>query len=226
MSKRLFDTNKWDKLWFRKLRPRYKCFWEFILSKCDISGVWDVDFETAEFYIGEQIDHSECLKLFKDQIYVMNDKKWFILDFFSFQNGSDLNEKSPIHKKIKETLIKHGLWDMDKNTLLHTVYDRVCNTPIVIVKEGATEKVKVKAEVIIPTLEEFLNHCREKLGTKFNTLKFSIENKYQGWKENGWKDGHNEKITNWKTKIMNTIPYMKPESNNGNGSYTPPVQGN
>jgi hypothetical protein len=26
---------------------------------------------------------------------------------------------------------------------------------------------------------------------------------------NGWKDGNNKKIVNWKSKILNTLPFIK-----------------
>lgn len=36
-----------------------------------------------------------------------------------------------------------------------------------------------------------------------------IKLKYEAWKENGWRDGNNKEIKNWKTKLLNTMPYMK-----------------
>lgn len=33
--------------------------------------------------------------------------------------------------------------------------------------------------------------------------------KYDSWVANGWKDGHDKKILNWKSKILNTLPFIK-----------------
>jgi len=33
--------------------------------------------------------------------------------------------------------------------------------------------------------------------------------KYDSWVANGWKDGNNKKIINWKSKILNTLPFIK-----------------
>ena len=33
--------------------------------------------------------------------------------------------------------------------------------------------------------------------------------KYDSWVANGWKDGHDKKIVNWKSKILNTLPFIK-----------------
>jgi len=32
--------------------------------------------------------------------------------------------------------------------------------------------------------------------------------KYQAWKENNWMDGNNKIIKNWKSKLLNTLPYL------------------
>ncbi|GAG22559.1 unnamed protein product, partial [marine sediment metagenome] len=36
----------------------------------------------------------------------------------------------------------------------------------------------------------------------------ALKNKYESWVENGWKDGKNNKIINWKSKILNTLIYL------------------
>ena len=59
MAKRFIDTKIWDKAWFRKLTPKNKLFWVYLLTKCDHAGIWDADWEAAEFYIGEWVDYSE-----------------------------------------------------------------------------------------------------------------------------------------------------------------------
>jgi len=33
--------------------------------------------------------------------------------------------------------------------------------------------------------------------------------KYESWSVNGWKDGNNKPIKNWKSKLLNTIPYLE-----------------
>lgn len=62
----------------------------------------------------------------------------------------------------------------------------------------------------IPTIEIFLEHCKSVLQNKFPEMEFSLRSKYQTWVDDGWKDGHGNKIKNWKNKINNTIPFIKP----------------
>lgn len=122
MAKRLKDTEVWRKKWFRVLPPKYKCFWFYVLDCCDLIGKWSVDFEQASFMIGEEINEQEASEIFKNQILILEDNKWFIEEFCYFQYGLVLNEKSPIHKKIKDLLLLHKYKD---NTLFDRVYTRV-----------------------------------------------------------------------------------------------------
>ena len=58
----------------------------------------------------------------------------------------------------------------------------------------------------IPDFENFKKYAIEKQPLiNLDALKF----KYEAWKENGWKDGNDKKIVNWKTKLLNTMPHMK-----------------
>ena len=118
MAKRLTDTAKWDKTWFRKLSPLYKCFWQYIIDRCNHAGVWEVDFETAGYYIGEKLDIQTIKEVFNKQyIELNNGNRWLIKDFISFQYG-DLNKENRIYISIKNLLKKEGveiedIWGID-----------------------------------------------------------------------------------------------------------------
>lgn len=66
----------------------------------------------------------------------------------------------------------------------------------------------------IPDLEKFLIHCKSVLKENFNDYEFSLKSKYETWVADDWKDGHGKKIKNWKNKINNTIPHLKPLKTN------------
>lgn len=72
------------------------------------------------------------------------------------------------------------------------------------------EKGEEKEEYTIPTILEFLDYCKNIKEFDFSEYKFSLESKYQSWVDNNWKDGNNSKIKNWKSKIRNTYPHLKP----------------
>ena len=70
------------------------------------------------------------------------------------------------------------------------------------VKKDKNEKEVNK----IPMFNEFKKYALEK---KQNIDIPTLKLKYESWVENGWKDGNENKITNWKSKLLNTLPYLK-----------------
>jgi hypothetical protein len=96
----------------------------------------------------------------------------------------------------------------------------------VSVAEKPQSKVnKSKVKETIPSIDEFLSFCKEdmvKNNMNFNLYEYSLKSKYESWVENGWKDGHNNIIKLWKSKIRNTIPHLRPMqtlSNKSGGKY-------
>ena len=64
----------------------------------------------------------------------------------------------------------------------------------------------------IPTEEEFLEYATviyKQLKKDFEPFKFPLLAKYTTWIDNGWKNGHNKPIKNWKNTLNNTIPHIK-----------------
>jgi hypothetical protein len=47
------------------------------------------------------------------------------------------------------------------------------------------------------------------VGKKPDVDKQAVGFKYDAWVQNGWKDGNNKPVGNWKTKLLNTLPYLK-----------------
>jgi hypothetical protein len=61
-----------------------------------------------------------------------------------------------------------------------------------------------------PTIDEFLEYCKTLVNGKYQSYEFSFKAKYEAWVDNKWKDGNNSAIKNWKSKIKNTLPYLRP----------------
>lgn len=57
-----------------------------------------------------------------------------------------------------------------------------------------------------PTMTDFIEYAKSK---KPNIDVSHVESKYESWVENGWKDGNDKDIKNWKIKLNNTLPYLK-----------------
>lgn len=83
------------------------------------------------------------------------------------------------------------------------------DTPTEQVKEKGKGKVKEKVKDI-PNFSEFLDHAISK---EPNVDEYALRLKFESWVENGWKDGNNRKITNWKSKLTNTIQFIAKGTN-------------
>jgi hypothetical protein len=67
----------------------------------------------------------------------------------------------------------------------------------------------------IPEFIEFLSYAIEKEPL---ICEVDLKRKFDAWVVNGWKDGNDKKISNWKSKLLNTIKFIdkkKKTINNG-----------
>lgn len=78
------------------------------------------------------------------------------------------------------------------------------------IREDKIIKDKKKENKIIPTNEEFLSYFRTIQEFDYNAYLFSVNAKYEQWLANDWKDGNGNEIKNWKSKLKNTLPHLKP----------------
>lgn len=133
MANRFTDSEKWKKTWFRKLKPVEKCFWNYLTDSCNAAGVWIVDFEAAEFFIGDKLDIEGIKKTFQKQ-YIEFDKgeKWYLVDYIEFQCKcpiEELNPKNKFHASVLKLIDKFSLYKITGTT---------------ITKEEETEEIEQK----------------------------------------------------------------------------------
>lgn len=69
----------------------------------------------------------------------------------------------------------------------------------------------------IPSSEEFTEYAKT-LENYIPELDSLIKEKYDSWLGNGWKNGYNKPITNWKSSIKNTMPFLQSELQSGNAT--------
>ena len=67
----------------------------------------------------------------------------------------------------------------------------------------------------IPSSEEFTQYAKT-LENYIPELDYLIKEKYDSWLGNGWKNGYNKPITNWKSSIKNTMPFLQSGLQSGN----------
>lgn len=114
MAKRFTDTNKYKKPFIRSLPGPYKLLWDYLYHDCDHAGIWIVDFEIAQLYLGADmpVRKNDALKYFNEGetriIEFDQGKKWLIVPFIQFQYG-ELNEQNRVHASILLELNKSGI---------------------------------------------------------------------------------------------------------------------
>lgn len=177
--------------------------------------------------IGSANTYLKCLKELHDKKYIKykpskNPLKGSVINLYRFDTSSDIvvnkystssdtssgTSSDTLYKLLNYKTIKHI---EDNYMLVNENIERWIKDPMQGSMQGSMqdpliqEKEKEKEEYTIPTLEEFKNYALEKEPLlNENDLKL----KYLSWKENNWKDGNDKVIKNWKSKLLNTIPYM------------------
>jgi len=111
-SKRFFDREIWQKEWFQDLSQSEKLAWFYLTSVCDPVGVWKPNYKLAEYQIGRKVDWHAFAGRCNNNIAILPNGRWWLVDFCRFQHP-DLNPESssrPIVAYIR-MLKEHGLWD-------------------------------------------------------------------------------------------------------------------
>lgn len=109
MAKRMRDSRIWSKKWFQDLSPNMKLFVGYLDDQCHFTGVWDVNFREAEFYMGVDITN-ELDKLPEGFYYSFdNGEKWFLPKFIERQNGDIFKplEGDKKEAKVVTSIKKH-----------------------------------------------------------------------------------------------------------------------
>jgi len=166
MAKRFTDTNKYKKPFIRSLQGAYKLLWDFLYHDCDHAGVWIVDFETAQIFVGKdmKVNYEDALKFFNSgevRIVVLDGgSRWFIPSFIEFQYGK-LSEKNRLHISVISILSKYDLLDESLNLKV--------NKPLTSPLQGAKDKDKeqckdkekdktARESKPLPECEEFVSY--------------------------------------------------------------------
>lgn len=197
--KRFTETTKWTvNPWFRKLPPRLKCLWQFLVDSCDAAGVIDPDWELVSFQIGEPVD-PEDLASFGDRVEILPSGKLFIRGFIAFQYG-ELSPTCKPHTPVYKSLLANGIERYSKGYPhpLETLEekdkdkDKDKDTENHLVLDGEPPARKSKAR---GTLEELKAYAVE-IGHPAS----DGEACFHKWEGNGWINGK-ASIKDWRSTM-------------------------
>jgi hypothetical protein len=88
-----------------------------------------------------------------------------------------------------------------------TKKQQAANKPSTTNNNDNNDKNEDNEKKFIPAREDFISYG---IGLTSKDYEFAISAKYDAWVQAGWKDGNGKKVDNWKTKLQNTIPFLKP----------------
>jgi len=173
MAKRFFDSEKFNDPWYRKLTPKYKCAWEYILSTCDIAGIYKLDFGLMSFCVGEGIDEIEFFRNFSERIKKVDFDKILIIKYIDFQYG--FNDKYNARASALKIIDKYNNLNYKAETQPSLTDGSIDPLVKVIVKDNIKDKDNTKKDNIILDYNIIYNiypRCRRNHGKSKAFAKF------------------------------------------------------
>jgi len=195
MAKRFTDTTKWKEDWFLDLSNSYKLFWTYICDNCDHAGIFKPNKRMFELIVGERIDVAEFLSIVNEdkvRVLELNNGRWYLTGFISFQYGGKLNLNNRVHKSILSLLNKNEItWVDDEKPELELI-------------DLPKEIKDIDSPQCTPeSIAEAIDYFKAKGSTKNEGEKF-----YYFYESKGWKVGKT-KMKNWKMSASGWISRNK-----------------
>ena len=171
-----------------RINPNHTALYFFIIEHCNRLG-WKEKFGLPTTMAKEAIG----IRSYNTYINTLNDLVQFgfvkLIEKSKNQYSSNIvalsNFDKAHDKALDKALIKHGTKQRESTDSIN--------------------KQETKEQIYIPEFTEFLQFAIEQIS---NINKDEVKLKYESWKVNNWKDGNNKQIKNWKTKLLNTLPYI------------------
>jgi hypothetical protein len=119
-------------------------------------------------------------------------------------------------KNDEQNLTNSTSVDFDEQSSTNpTVNDNVnVNVNVTVNDNDNVNEIAKATNIYIPTWDEFLTYGKEK-EPKVNIK--ALKNKYDAWVVNGWRNGNDRPIKNWKSALLQTLIYIEKNNTNANG---------
>ena len=178
--------------------------WEYIILSANHSD--------SKFLLGNELIQLKAGQLVTSQSKLMEKFKWSkskLKNFFELLSKDGMLKVETDTKKTTLTVVKYKDYQ-HLETAKRPTKDREESAKSL--RKDTNKNVKndnnVKNEKEIPTMAEFFAYAQEHKQVDYNALKL----KYESWKVNDWcieRKGKKKPILNWKTTLLNTLPYIK-----------------
>lgn len=214
---RSVNTKFWEDPFIEGLRPEEKLLFLYLLTnpQTNMIGIYEVTVKRISYDTGLTSERIEkALKVFDKSNRVFYHDNYVILpNFLKNQNLNTNMQKGAL--KIYDKLPN---WLKDKiNDKPLKAFESLRNAMLNMNRIESKYELElesecssaINAEIIIPEFEEFKDYA---LLNKKNVDIEALRLKHEAWRVAGWKDGNGKAIKNWKSKLLNTLPFLK-ESN-------------
>jgi hypothetical protein len=189
----------------------YGIFWAIVEELYNNANALHLDYDGIAFDLRTESDIIKSV-LHDFDLFVFNGD-----NFGSLSVQNRINNRQDKSQKARDSA--YSRWNKNKidANALQTQSDSNA------IKERKGKEIKGKeSKESKPSIDEFLSFCKDdmiKNGMNFILYEYSLKSKFLSWEENNWKDGNNKPIKSWKSKIRNTIPFLKPISLTTSNSY-------
>jgi len=180
----------------------YGIFWAIVEELYNNANALHLDYDGIAFDLRTE---SEIIKS------VLHDFDLFVFNgdnFGSLSVQNRINNRQDKSQKARDSA--YSRWN--KNKINTNAVQTQSDSNAIKERKGKEIKGKESKESK-PSIDEFLSFCKDdmiKNGMNFLLYEYSLKSKFSSWVENNWKDGNNKPIKSWKSKIRNTIPFLKP----------------
>lgn len=187
-----------------KVNPNHAALYFFIIEHCNRLGgkeKFGLPMEMAKEAIGIK-NYRTYAKTFQDLIdwgfikLIQKSKNQYSSNVIAIVFNTKAQDKA-----LDKALQKHSQSHSQKQGQSIVGIDK---------QQTTNNKQETNKQILIPEFSEFLNYALEKeplLDEKFVKLK------YESWIENGWKNGNGKELKNWKSNLLNTIPFIQKNQN-------------
>ena len=188
----------------------YGVFWAIVEELYNNANALQLDYDGIAFDLRTESDLVKSV-LHDFQLFVING------DYFGSQSVENrIIERNDKSQKARNSA--YSRWNKDKKDA-NAIQTHTEGNAIKEIKGKEIKEIKEKKD--IPSLDDFLTFCLSEVanaGLAWTMYEYPIKAKYESWVVNGWKDGHNKPIKNWKSKVKNTLPFLSPIKNGTSGS--------
>jgi hypothetical protein len=201
MSKRFVDTGIFDDDWFMDLSKDAKLLWLYFITKCDHAGILKLNEKLCKVQTDIK-DLTGTIKQLGNRLVTVSEHLYFIPKFIEFQYPGFPKSNVKQQDSVIKILTKYNLIQEGKIR----VSEELPNTYVYVNgNDNGNEEGKIE-KLNIPEFEEFKEYA---LRSNPSIDILGLELKYKAWIENNWRDGNGKKIINWKSKLLNTMPFIK-----------------